>query len=189
MMLTGMGMLSVGTALAQNYNPNPPDGSFVNDNNTIVGEFQCDTDGDGVNDAPATANGVCDIPVGDDDLDNKNVGGNLQSTLVVLPVTKAVNDKVTFNNVKLPADFARNANHTITIVDQANGQIVARKTFGVSANGSITAPIPSSGSNLPKTGTDYIDPALKVGGALLVMGGAIVLVARRRKDSTTTAAA
>lgn len=176
-MVSGMGLLSVGTAVGQTtttgYNPGPPAGT-----DTGATTLACD---------PLVANANASCTISDPDLTAGLKRGTGSSTPFSLGEATGVAGSVRFSNFKLPADYEKNANHSITVVDVATGRVQASKTFGVSASGAITAPIPATGNNLPKTGTDYVDPALKAGGALLVAGGAIVLVARRRKVSADAA--
>jgi len=115
----------------------------------------------------------------------KTYTGVLNSTPVSLPATVAAQaGKVTFSNVKLPADWKVNATHTGTLVDQASGAALGTDDFFVSAAGAITTP-PST--NLPKTGTDYVGPALRGAAVLLAAGGIVLMAARRRRTGITPA--
>ena len=115
----------------------------------------------------------------------KTYTGVLNSTPVSLPATIAgQNGKVTFTNVKLPADWKVNATHTGTLIDQASGAALGTDDFYVAQNGSITAP-PSN--NLPKTGNDYVGPALRGAAVLLAAGGIVLMAARRRRTGITPA--
>ena len=64
-------------------------------------------------------------------------------------------------------------------------QRFARLGEGVDRTGRITAP-PTQG-NIPRTGSDYVEPALQIGAALLAAGTAAVVVSRRRRAGTAAA--
>lgn len=115
--------------------------------------------------------------------------GVLTSTPVALPATTAAGNQVTFSNVRLPADFALNATHTVRLFDQATGALVGSVQFYVDedgvqqsrSTGSNARGSRRSGSDLPKTGTDYVDPALKTGAALVAAGGLALVISKRRR--------
>jgi LPXTG-motif cell wall-anchored protein len=116
----------------------------------------------------------CDAIVG-----GQTYTGRLLSTPVALPATVAAqNDAVTFNNVKLPADWEVNASHKAELVSQSSGATIGSVSFFVSSKGTITSP---PGTNLPKTGSNSIAPALRTASVLLAVGGAVLLTARRRR--------
>ncbi len=105
--------------------------------------------------------------------------GALASTPVVLPATVAQRaGAVTFNGVKLPADWEVNATHTATLVSSASGATLGTTQFFVGRAGQITAP-PKGG--IPRTGSNSITPMLRTGSVLLAVGGAVLLAARRRR--------
>lgn len=109
--------------------------------------------------------------------------GTHRSTPVAIAPTKATANNTLTVSVKLPADYELKANHTITMSDQASGEVVYDTKYYVNADGIISA---APTGALPKTGSDYVDPALKAGGALLAAGALVLLVARRRRADATT---
>jgi LPXTG-motif cell wall-anchored protein len=105
--------------------------------------------------------------------------GTLQSTVVSLPSTVATsNGTITFQNVKLPADWEVNHAHVGTLVDQAAGRTLGSDTFYVNKTGQITDP---PKANLPRTGSTSTAPFLRGGAALVALGGVVLLAARRRR--------
>jgi len=140
---------------------------------------------------PMLPNAVISITLGCESVvTGRSYTGVLNSTPIALPVTVAgANNRVTFNNVRLPADFALNAFHTVTLVDAATGNTLGSTTFFVNGAGAVTgAPDGRTpGTNLPKTGTDYVGPALRGGAVLLATGGIVLLVSRRRRSGVAAA--
>ena len=137
--------------------------------------------------APALPNATLNVTIGCSSIvAGRTYTGTLLSTPVTLPSTvAATNGTITFQGVRLPADWAVNATHTASLVDQATGRALGSVSFYVDRTGRITAP-PTQG-NIPRTGSDYVEPALQIGAALLAAGTAAVVVSRRRRAGTAAA--
>lgn len=165
---------TAGTAAAQDYPPTSPPPSQAC---TPTPAFS----------APALPNATVNVTVGCGGIEaGRSYTGSLASTPVALPTTQATaDDVVTFNSVRLPADWATNANHTVTLVDAGTGATLGSAQFFVDRTGRISAP--QTGGNIPRTGSDYVAPALSIGAALLAVGTLSVVAARRRRAAGAVA--
>jgi LPXTG-motif cell wall-anchored protein len=133
----------------------------------------------------------------------RRYGGTLRSTPVALPSTVAASaGSIVFADVLIPADFALGANHSITVVDEQSGAVVAVSNFYVTADGKVLSTASgaagsgsgsgagsgsggsaqrSSAGGLPRTGSDN-DMQVKLGIGLVAAGGLAVLAVRRRRE-------
>jgi LPXTG-motif cell wall-anchored protein len=170
LLITTLG-LSSGVAQAQDYPGGPPAaGATCTVNITATGLL---TPG-----ATVSVTFTCNLITA-----GRTYTGSLQSTLVSLPATVAAsNGTITFQNVKLPADWEVNHAHVGTLVDQGTGQTLGSDTFYVNKTGQITDP---PKTNLPRTGTSNTAPFLRGGAALVALGGVVLLAARRRRAAVT----
>jgi LPXTG-motif cell wall-anchored protein len=105
------------------------------------------------------------------------------STPFALPSTAASGGAVSFK-VTLPSDFQLNATHGVTIRNDSTGATAGSGTFFVDKNGRIGGSS-STGTGLPKTGTNHIGDLVKAGGALVALGGVVLLATKRRKAAPT----
>jgi hypothetical protein len=84
---------------------------------------------------------------------------------------------INYAGFAVPADFELNAQHRITWTDGEFLTFCVNSTGAVTSCGSLSAP---AGTNLPRTGADYVDDAVRAG-ALAIGAGALVLLWRRRR--------
>lgn len=88
-------------------------------------------------------------------------------------------------NIVVPADFPAGA-HTLKLTgtDIAGSILVLSTGITVGSRIQVTTTAAPSSGTLPQTGSSFTEPALLVGGAL-VLGGAVAVVAARRRRATT----
>ena len=111
----------------------------------------------------------------------------------------AADGSVTFEDVTIPEDFELEAFHTIEVAD-SNGIVVCSAQFYVDSEGNITSgPVtvtteaPGTGATggtgaLPRTGSDFTETGLRVGGAAVALGAVAVAIAAKRRRTARAAA-
>lgn len=89
-------------------------------------------------------------------------------------------------NIVVPTDFPA-GNHTIKLTGTDIGSAVLVLTTGITVGSRIqvvtTTAAPATTGTLPQTGSPVTEPALLIGGALVLAGAGALVAARRRRSS------